>query len=128
MDEFTFDTNKMTLIEALIFSKQTGKSFTSTRWSAVAQSEVQLYVYEGNLYNQNFNRCEQVKSISAQKLSDTYKVYEGSYVPYHEFLEKERERFEELKREIEPLYSKFQEYEKLLAAFKLNGIELEEDF
>lgn len=127
MEQKILDTKSMSFIEALVFSTLTGKSFTCERWSAESQNRIQMYVYKGKLYCQNYEGCELVKIISGQKLKDKYIVYEGSFKQYHEVIKADIAKFEKLQEEIEPLYSQFKEYERLKT--KISGFDSdEEDF
>ena len=85
-----------------------------------------MYVYKGKLYCQNYEGCELVKIISGQKLKDKYIVYEGCFKQYHEVIKADIAKFEKLQEEIEPLYSKFKEYEKLKDSLKHLGAEDDE--
>lgn len=108
------DTKNMPLLDALFFSDLTGHSFTSKRWSEQAQSELQLYVRDKKIFLQKGDSpAEPMRTLSAQKLDDSYTVYKGMYEQYHTKIQADIEKLNELKLEIEPLYSKFQEYEKL---------------
>lgn len=126
MEQKILDTKLMSFIEALVFSTLTGKSFTCERWSAESQNSIQMYVYKGKLYCQNYEGCELVKIISGQKLKDKYIVYEGCFKQYHEVIKADIAKFEKLQEEIEPLYSKFKEYEKLKDSLKHLGAEDDE--
>ena len=104
----------MTLLDALFFSYLTGHSFTSKRWSEQSQNELQLYVRNKKIFLQSgSNPAKPITTLSAQKLNDTYTVYEGEYEQYHNVIKEDIKKLEELKLQIEPLYSQFQEYEKL---------------
>ncbi len=119
MSFYDIDTQKMSFTDAIAFSTLTGKSFTCERWSAESQNSIQMYVYKKKLYCQNYNqKSELMKMISGQKLNDSYVIYERDFEQYHKTLDKDKKRLEELRIEIEPLYSKFKEYSELLA--KLN--------
>ena len=126
MEQKILDTKLMSFIEALVFSTLTGKSFTCERWSAESQNNIQMYVYKGKLYFQNYEGCGLVKTISGQKLKDKYIVYEGCFKQYHEVIKADIAKFEKLQEEIEPLYSKFKEYEKLKDSLKHLGAEDDE--
>ena len=122
------DAKNMTLLDALFFSYLTGKSFTSKRWSAQSQNELQLYVRGGKIFLQN---CEEtakpITTLSAQKLNDKYIVYEGDYEQYHNIIKSDIDKLNRLKEEIEPLYSQFKEYERLKTKIA-SLINDEEDF
>lgn len=108
------DTKNMSFIQALIVSSLNGCSFTNKRYSLSAKNSVQYYVRNNQLFCQNEEQqAEIVKSISSQKMSDMYEVYEGNYEQYHSIIKADVEKFERLKQEIEPLYSLFKEYERL---------------
>lgn len=108
------DTKNMSFIQALIISFLNGCSFTAKRYSLSAKNSVQYYVRNNQLFCQNEEQqAEIVKSISSQKMSDMYEVYEGNYEQYHNIIKADIENFERLKQEIEPLYSLFKEYERL---------------
>lgn len=120
------DTKNMTLLDALCFSYFTGLSFTSKRWSEQSQNELQLYVRNKKIFLQSgSNPAKPITTLSAQKLNDTYTVYEGDYEQYHTIIKTDIAKFNRLKEEIEPLYSQFQEYERLKN--KINCID-EDDF
>lgn len=120
------DTKNMTLLDALFFSYLTGKSFTVKRYSASAKNSVQYYVRNNKIFCQNEEQtAEQVKSLSSQRISDMYESYEGDYEQYHTIIKTDIAKFNRLKEEIEPLYSQFQEYERLKN--KINCID-EDDF
>lgn len=117
------DAKNMTLLDALFFSYLTGYSFTSKRWSEQSQNELQFYVRNKKIFLQSGSSpAKPITTLSAQKLNnDTYTVYEGEYEQYHNVIKEDIKKLEELKLQIEPLYSKFQEYEKLKDSLKHLG-------
>lgn len=123
------DTKNMTLLEALFFSYLTGHSVTSKRWSEQSQNEIQLYVRNGKIFIQCCSSpAKPTPTLSAQKLNDIYTVYEGEYEQYHNVIKEDIKKLEELKLQIEPLYSQFQEYEKLKKKINCSDCVDEDDF
>lgn len=123
------DAKNMTLLDALFFSYLTGHSFTSKRWSEQSQNELQLYVRNKKIFLQSgSNPAKPITTLSAQKLNDTYTVYEGEYEQYHNVIKEDIKKLEELKLQIEPLYSQFQEYEKLKKKINCSDYVDEDDF
>lgn len=123
------DAKNMALLDALFFSYLTGHSFTSKRWSEQSQNELQLYVRNKKIFLQSGgNPAKPITTLSAQKLNDTYTVYEGEYEQYHNVIKEDIKKLEELKLQIEPLYSQFQEYEKLKKKINCSDYVDEDDF
>ena len=62
-----------------------------------------------------------VDSCFSKRMKDTYEVYKGDFKPNYIAFKEDFAKLAELKKEIEPLYSKFQEYEKLKDSLKHLG-------
>ena len=120
--DININTEKMTFIEALVYSYLTGISFTSTSYSSSTKYGLQYYVYKNRLWRQEANyKAEPIDSCTLKRMKDTYQIYKGDFRPNYIVYKEDFAKLAELKAEIEPLYSKFQEYEKLKDSLKNLG-------
>lgn len=121
------NTEKMTFIEAIVFSYLTEASFTSKKYSDTSKYGVQYYVYKNKLWVQEANyKASVLEGFTSKRMTDTYEIYKGDFKPNYIVFKEKFNKLAELKNEIEPLYSKFKEYEKLKDSLKHLGAEDDE--
>ena len=116
----------MKFLEALNYCHETGKSITKSRYSDSAKDSFQWYFVGDQLVLQEDSNKPRCSNIGKDYWTDDYIPYNGPYEQWTTQQKQNLERYNILKKELEPFLSKYEEFKKLESKLgELNGTRIQ---